>query len=238
MRLLRSAFTITLILLSYSIIAQTGMVKFSINPGHNYEIKINQDSIVSVREMELPAGRHELQIWAPTYNMIDTAVTVVAGQEQTLLIQLARSSEWLAWDTQYREDRKKRIPLTIVSSTIGVAGIVFGGIKYNQYRQSHLTNLDLVERYENAASPSTIVDIKQDLDDNLLLTKKSQRGAVVGTLAGVVGLVGMIYFNKKIDVHEVPDWEDKQGLRFHDLSYQYFPEQSGGFHGLSLTLKF
>lgn len=238
MTTLRTAFIFTLVLFGYSSVAQNGKLKFSINPGHNYEIRINQDSIVSVRELELSEGRHDIQIWAPTYNIIDTAVTIVAGQDQTLMIQLSRSSEWLTWDVQYREERKKKMPLTVVSTAIGVAGIVFGGFKYNQYRQSHLTNLDLVERYENAASPSTIVQIKQDLDDNLKLTKKSQWGAVVGTVSGVVGLVGMIYLNKKIDLHDAPGWEDKEGLRFHDLSYQYFPEQIGGFHGLNLTLKF
>lgn len=238
MKITRLTISITLITLAQFAVSQTGTVRFSINPGHNFEVKIDGDTIVTARTLELTTGRHELSIWAPTYDVLDTAVTIKAGVEKSIIFELERSSEWLEWDQDYRESRKRRIPLTTISTSVGVAGIVFGGWKYNQYRQSHLTNLDLVEQYENEVTPNKLIEIKQELDDNLVVTKKRQNGALIGTAVGITGLLGMVYFNKKIDVHELPEWEDKQGIKFHDLSYLYFPDHTGGLHGFSLTMKF
>lgn len=76
---------------------KTGVLKFIINPGHEYKVKMDNDSIWAKNYVSALQGAHEVTIWSPGYFPVDTVLSVSANDTSVVLIYLKKKPEYSSY---------------------------------------------------------------------------------------------------------------------------------------------
>ncbi|MCB0761261.1 MAG: hypothetical protein KDC12_07015 [Flavobacteriales bacterium] len=215
-----------------------GTVKFIVNPGHDYAVKFDNDSIARVRSCHLPNGAHHIQIWAPGYDIFDTLLVVNEGEEHVVKAMLRHPQEWNTW-------RKESKSFTVQQGwqKVGLIGanVLFVGnavYQWNRYKTLHNNIERITELYDATYDPSEIQELKIDLSQNQDKMKRQQWVTYSSLGASVVTTVAMSWLLWKAGQKEAPVYEDKAKVRFYAGAGQTGYNSSNMELGLTWSVRF
>jgi hypothetical protein len=197
--------------------AQTGKVKLVVYPGHNYQVIVNNEKKVVSREIELPVGKNNIKLWAPTKSIKDVDVMVIADSTITLKITLEASNEFATYEVKNYEVRKKTAwiqgPPIVVSVGLGAYTLA----KYISYRKDYKALEESVTLYNDAQITGSIAGIKTDIAAQNEAFSKSKNQFIIGGALFGVSIVGTYFALRYAKGIEVPVFKDKAKIEFDNI---------------------
>ena len=216
---------------------QTGILRFVIDPGHDFEFIVDKAHRLQQREITLSEGLHHFSIWAPTRSIVDTSVFVVAGHTSDLVMTLPLSTEYVA----YRKELSKyqvRKRWTIAAPIFALAGsLTWTGIAYGKYAKARdVLDADR-ENYAINVDPAAISAMKSStipLHNKELKQARTKLFAACGL--SVASVVATYLLKKRTSKWEVPQFEDKQKVKFDGLAWVPDPHGNVFMAGITINL--
>jgi len=197
-----------------------GKVRFQVDPGHDYQLRIDGGKMMQVRELDLSPGLHRVSVWAPGRMVKDTSLTVVQDRMIDFRVSLAYNPEYVNYLREKgkydrRMKRARGIPLLATAAT--------GALAYVSYR-GHVrayNRLDsLVSEYGRAMEPTRVTWLKQEaIPEAKADLKTSRRNVAVTTALSLACVGGTILMFKRSAKWDRPTFDDGQRVIFESLAW-------------------
>ena len=228
-----------LMLLALSVSGQKkGVLKFIVSPGHEYRVKMDNDSIWARNYVPAEAGPHEVTVWSPGYFPVDTTLSVSANDTSAVLIYLKKKPEYSGY-LRHRAAtvatiNRKQAPMVL--ATLVAAG--FTTVKYVGMRKEYNQLEGFISTYGRSDLSAVVVRARNDYEvtkEEYYDKRKTVRTAALATGAGLVLTYLVIKKTRKI---RLPVYEDKYKLEFETLGMRPGYEGDGMelFFGFSMKL--
>ena len=226
---------VLLFALSQQSFAQQGKVRFFVNPGHNYRIQVDGQLQEATNVLTLDAGKHQVAVWAPDYNVKDTTIQVVADTTVTLVMCLRHTNAWYKHQEEYREWKQARgmkrwPPVALIAAAATTALITRDAMN-----TSHVEYIDLSfdARFATASRRAALQEDAALANDRF----QRNRSAFIASSIATAGCIGWAIWgirqSKKI---APPSKKTANPWNLPDISLAPHPD-GGMLLGLRIQLK-
>jgi hypothetical protein len=204
----------------------SGALRFLVEPGHSFKVRVDGAPAVQVRELTLGRGTHELRIWAPGHLSVDTMVTVIEGQRADLVLKLPVDPEHQRYARELikYQGMKRRVLLLPAATLAGVAYTISSLSKHNR-AVNELNGLQAV--YDRSFMPIEIQRLKdEEMTRSRSEADKYSKRVVLGSVATSSLAAASIFFILKSVRAPRPVLND--GARLHFEGAAWLPSPTGG----------
>ncbi|MBL7952264.1 MAG: hypothetical protein JNM62_11155 [Flavobacteriales bacterium] len=216
---------------------QTGILRFVVDPGHDFSFIVDKTHRLQQREITLTEGLHHFSVWAPTRSIVDTSVFVVAGHTSDLVMKLPLSSEFVAYRKELSAYQVRK-RWTIAAPLIALAGsLTWTGIAWGKYADAKdVLEADRVN-YAINVDPAAIAALKSSTiplhNDEL---KQARTKLMAATGLSVASAVATYLLAKRTSTWQVPLFEDEQKVKFDGMAWVPDPHGNVFMAGLIINL--
>ncbi len=223
-----------LMLLASAVSAQQGCVRIFVKPGNDFYVIIDGDTPVQVHMVTLDSGKHDISIWAYGHEIMDTSLTVLAGDTSKAFFVLRKSDEFVAFSEKMEKYNSRKAALQVYPAGLLAVGVVTSGVFFVQQR-SRKAEFDAMEiNYAESVDPIEILELKQEMESIALKQNKSLSAFQVAWPLTVVAATLTYFGFRKSNKMDRPEYEDKNSVVFKGLSYN---NEQGWRLGLAINLK-
>lgn len=216
----------------------TSTIKFIIDPGHDYKVKVDNDTIWNSHYVTVSPGIHQYQIWAPGYVPVDTNLTTMANDTLEVFRRLEKTEEYASFLAEHDAivsgiNKKQGASLLLTS-----VGLVYSTVQYVKMRKEYGRLEDQVNVYYDsevtAITDRARVEHKSYVD-NFYSRRNTFRTAVV--ITGIGAVMTYVVFKKTRKIR-LPVYDDNYQFEFESLGLLQIP--GGGPQdltpGITLTM--
>lgn len=214
---------------AWPLVAQEkGEVRLHIAPYEGMQYLLNGVERGDARVLTLPPGDHRFAIWAPDRAIVDTTVTVVAGQALDLRKVLPMSPDYLAYRAARSKYNGRRLAWRGIPLLCTAVGGVFTVVSLNKQNTTYEALEAAEADYASLRDPAAIAKLKESIIPARLDDHKAARGQLLaaGTFTGLA-VGATIYGFIRAAKLEKPAYEDREKVRFEGLAWQ--PGRAGGW---------
>ena len=230
---------LALLLCSQSIFSQDiGELKFTINPGHEYQVKVNGDTIWSDRFIELPVGEHQIEVWSPGYLPFDTTINVSADQTIEVFKELDMRDDYrvfLATREQSIYSHNRKVTASFVLTMVGTA---YTGFHFFRMRKDYNELPELRNLYETSSLTAVVQESKvkyYNTREDFFNKRQSFRISAALTVLSA-GLTFYLVEQRRKDL--LPVYEDNYKPHFESVGLGLIPVEEDDSFIPSFALKF
>ena len=214
-----------------------GKLRLLVDPGHNYQFKVDGGLAQQVREIELLQGQHQFRFWAPGRLVIDTTLLVVPDRLTNATVRLPIDPVYTAYRMELRSYKRKRRAVRMLPIAITTVACVWTGNAWHRHNQAYHQLQDDRDSYATSVDPAYLVELKNETIPQDQEELKSTRSTLV-LATGVTALcaAGTIFSFVKSSKWERPVYKDGQKVIFDGLAFS--PALNGDGWMFNLALKF
>ncbi len=196
----------------------TGKLRLMVDPGAGFQFVLDHKYRMSQKEVELGAGPHHFQFWAPTRKIVDTTVVVEAGRMKDFFLRLPYSADYLAYNRAHTDWKAKRNlwRRAGVVATLGTG--IWSLVQYNAWKKAADQLDDDAALYEVSSRTPELVELKDDvIPQHKDEFKKARSGFYVAAGITTALAAATVWTYVRTGRIAPPEYHDSEKVRFDGL---------------------
>lgn len=198
----------------YSGFAQTGKLSLFILPNTEYEVLVDEKDVYKNNTIFLPAGEHNIKVYAPGCHLFDTTVTIAVNKEVELVKQLDYTSDFLKFIALDQQYENKLTLYKIPGAFVTAGGLLYSAIQFVELQNNYNEIQALNDGYHLATSTDEVQGLKSKLilEKEDFANNKKALGIGLGATLVSAGITAILW--RKANRLEVPQYMDKVKVQF------------------------